>query len=111
MRRGKTRDLDVVAHQIIVGRQRVDLAAEKLLLSVPARAPGEDAADIKVLAQDVPPHVLGLDPLGRAFIVAQPAAWTWWSPEYQLSLAMSIQRARRNDSRCVLAAGTVIRLD
>ena len=69
VRRGKARDFDVVAHQVFGGGERVDLALEELLLGVPARPPAQHAADVQVLAQDVPPHVLGLDALGRAFVV------------------------------------------
>ena len=47
----------------------MDLAAEELLLGVPARPPRQHAADVEVLAQDMPPHVLGLDPFGRALVV------------------------------------------
>ena len=72
VRRGEAGDLDVVAHQVVGGRKRVDLAVEELLLGVPARAPGQHAADVEVFAQDVPPHVLGLDALGRALVM--PAA-------------------------------------
>ena len=69
VRGGEARDLDVVAHQVFGGRQRVHLAVEELLLGVPARAPGQHAADVEVLAQDVPHHVVGLDALGRALVV------------------------------------------
>ena len=47
----------------------MDLALEEVLLGVPAGAPAQDAADIEVLAQDVPPHVLGLHPLGGALVM------------------------------------------
>ena len=70
MRRREPRDLDVVAHQVVGRRERVDLALEELLLGVPARPPREHAADVEVLAHDVSPHVLGLDALGRALVVA-----------------------------------------
>ncbi len=69
VRRREAGDLDVVAHQVVGGRQRVDLALEELLLGIPARPPRQHAADVQVLAQDVPPHVLGLDALGRALVV------------------------------------------
>ena len=63
MRRRKSRDLDVIAHQVFRRRERVDLAIEELLLGVPARAPRQDAADVEVFAQDMPPHVLAASPL------------------------------------------------
>ena len=69
VRRREAGDLDVVAHQVVARRERVDLAVEELLLGVPARAPGEHAADVEIFAQDVTPHVLGLDPFGRALVV------------------------------------------
>ena len=70
VRRRKPRNLDVVPHQVIASRQRVDLAVEELLLGVPARAPGKNAADIQVFTQNVPPHVVGLDSFSRALIVS-----------------------------------------
>ncbi len=69
VRRGEAGDLDVVAHQVFGRRERVDLALEELLLGVPARPPRQHAADVEVFAQDVPPHVLGLDPFGRALVM------------------------------------------
>ncbi len=70
VRRREAGDLDVVAHQVVLGGKRVDLAIEELLLGIPARAPGEDAADVEVFTQDVPPHVFGLHAFGRAFVVS-----------------------------------------
>ena len=62
-------DLDVVAHQVLGGGEAVVLALEELLLEIPARAPAQHAADVQVLAQDVPHHVLRLDALGGLLVV------------------------------------------
>ena len=69
VRGGKPGDLDVVAHQVLGRRERVNLAVEELLLCIPARSPRQHAADVEVFAQDMPPHVLGLDPFGRALVM------------------------------------------
>ena len=45
------------------------LPLEILLLRIPARPPRKDAADIQVLAQDVPHHVAWADAFGRAVVV------------------------------------------
>src|SRR5208337_3674255 len=55
VRRRKARDFDIVAHHVFGCGERVDLALEELLLGVPARTPAQHAANIKVLAQDMPP--------------------------------------------------------
>ena len=62
-------DLHVVADPIFSGRQLVVFAFEERLLEVPAGAPGQDAADLQVFAQDVPHHVLWIDAFGGTFIV------------------------------------------
>src|SRR5688572_464243 len=69
VRTRKATDLDVVAHQIVFGRELVDRPFEILLLVIPAWSPGKNAADVEVLAEDVPHHVLGGDPFGRRFVV------------------------------------------
>ena len=69
MRRGESGDLHVVPHQVLGRGELVDRTIEELLLGVPARPPAQDAADVQVLSQDVPPHVVGLDALGRALVV------------------------------------------
>src|SRR5262249_26520880 len=52
-----------------VGRLLGGPGIEVTLLVVPARAPAQAAADVEVLAQDVPHHVLGGDALGGALVV------------------------------------------
>ena len=53
---------------------------EELALVVVARPPRQAAADVQPLALDVQEHVLGQHAFGRVRVVAQPAAWMWWSP-------------------------------
>src|SRR5262249_3162795 len=69
MTRREARHLNIVAQQVRRCGERVDLAFEVALLVIPARAPAQTAADVEVLAQDVPHHVLGSDALGRALVV------------------------------------------
>src|SRR5487761_2732895 len=66
----ETGDLDVVAHQVFGRGEGTDLALEIRLLGVPARAPAQDAADVKVFSKDVPHHGFGADAFRRAFVVA-----------------------------------------
>ena len=44
-------------------------AVKKLFLVIPARPPGQHAADVQIFPKDVPHHVFGPDSRGRAFIV------------------------------------------
>ena len=69
MRAGETRHFDVVAHFVVVSRQLVDLALKKLFLVIPARAPRQNAADVKVLAQDVAHHCRRSDTFGGRFVM------------------------------------------
>src|SRR5262249_26837614 len=66
----EARHLDVIAKQVVGPGQGADLPLEVTLLVIPARAPAQTAADVEVLAQDVPHHVLGRDALGRALVVS-----------------------------------------
>ena len=70
MRRREPGDLDVVSHQILGGREVAHLAVEVSLLGVPARSPAQHAADVEILADDLPHHVGWGDSLRRAFIMA-----------------------------------------
>ena len=65
-------DLDVVSHQVVRLRQGVRLPLKELFLGIPARAPGQHAADVQILAQDMPHHVGGTDPFGRAVVMGTP---------------------------------------
>ena len=67
--RREARDFHVVAHDVFFGRERVGLAFEESLLEIPARPPTQHLADVQVLAQDVPHHVLRVDALGGLFVV------------------------------------------
>src|SRR5438874_10457616 len=62
-------DLHVVAHDVVLQRQLVDGTLEELLLVVPTRTPGEDAADVEVFADDMPHHVGGGDAFGGSLVV------------------------------------------
>src|SRR6184192_989708 len=53
MRTGKTGGFNVVTHQMAIGGKLVHLALKKLLLKIPARPPGQDAADIQILGEDL----------------------------------------------------------
>src|SRR5262245_45005914 len=66
---GEAADLDVVAHDVVFGREFVDGALEELLLVVPAGTPGEYAADIEVFADDVPHHIGRSDAFSGGFVV------------------------------------------
>src|SRR5262245_56343644 len=47
----------------------MDLPLKELLLSIPAGAPAQHAADVEIFAEDVPPHVFRGHSLGRALVV------------------------------------------
>src|SRR5207253_2340163 len=65
----EARHLDIIAEQVVWRRQLVDLAIEVALLVIPARPPAQTAADVEVLAKNVPDHVRRRDTFGRAFVM------------------------------------------
>ncbi len=67
--RREARDLDVVPHDVVIGGKLVHLTVEELLLVVPTRSPRQHAADVEVLAEDVPHHVGRRDALSGALVV------------------------------------------
>ena len=67
--RRKPRHLDVVVHDSLRLGKLVVLAAEKLLLVVPRRTPRQHRADVEVLAQNLPDHVLRMYAFGRILVV------------------------------------------
>ena len=67
--RRKPRHLDVVVHDSLRLRKLVVLAAEKLLLVIPGRTPRQHRADVEVLAQNLPDHVLRMYAFGRILVV------------------------------------------
>ena len=57
------------ASALIGRRERMVLRREELLLVVLARPPGQHAADVELLAQDLRHHVLGQHAFGRVLVV------------------------------------------
>src|SRR5262245_38559496 len=72
MRRRKARNLKVVTHQVLARRKLVVFGLEELFLEVITRPPGQHAADVERLAQNVPDHVLRHHALRRAFVMHAP---------------------------------------
>src|SRR3954462_234208 len=67
--RPKSGHLDFITQQIRILRDLVDFAGEESLLVIEARAPGEIAADLQVLAEAVPHHVGGVHAFGRVGVM------------------------------------------
>src|SRR5262245_21926023 len=63
--RTKTGDLNVIPKQVGVLRNLVYLAAEKLLLKIEARSPGQVAADLKVFTHALAHHIGRRDAFSR----------------------------------------------
>src|SRR5215510_12258744 len=72
MRRREARNLEVVTHQVLARRELVVFGLEELFLEVITRPPGQHAADVERLAQNVADHVLRHHALRRAFVMHAP---------------------------------------
>ena len=110
VRRREAAHLDVVAHQRLRGRKGRWLSFEVLLLDIPTRPPGEDAANVEILADDVPHHVGRADAGGGIFIVraaggvdvvvaGEPAALRRLDPAFEAEV-LAVSRGACGDREC-----------
>ena len=111
VRRREAAHLDVVAHQRFRRREGRWLSLEVLFLDIPTRPPGEDAADVEILADDVPHHVGRADAGGGVFIVGaaggvdvvvagEPAAQRRLDPAFEAEIfAVRCHAGRDRDRR------------
>src|SRR5271165_2056653 len=69
MARRKTRDLEIVMHELIGLRQRVVVARKELLLVVVIGTPRENGGNVEPLAENLPDHVLRQHSFSRVLVM------------------------------------------